>query len=170
VTADGLMAKAESRYATLVLAHTWAAPSQEQQELVALTAKIAELKVQVNKAKQQPKKVVNKKGAKKELLPKKKKGAKKGKALDNKFAWKAIPPKDGAPTTKIVDGKTYNFCLNHGEVGMWVIHELSACEARKKPAVHGSNDSTRIQRALNLSAIVDTFADDDQTVDSEDDE
>jgi hypothetical protein len=162
VTSDGLMAHAESRYATLVLAHTWAAPSEEQRELVALTAKILELNKQVSKSKQ-PKKEQAKKG--KEGTAKKKKGTpKKGKSNDGKFAWKNVPPREGSPTTKQVEGKTYNFCPNHGDKGMWVIHDISECKARRQSSSSsGSANSPQIQRALNMSAIVDTFADEEQS-------
>lgn len=172
VTAEDLMATAESRYATLVHAHTLAVPSDEQQELVALTAKISELKVQVSRAKVQPKKDNGGRNKHQGLADKKdnkKKGHKKAtKPNDAKYAWKNIPPKEGAPTTKQVEGKPYNFCLNHGDRGMWVVHEPSECNARKKSSSGGSGQgSPRVERALNMAAIVDTFADDEQSVDSQ---
>ena len=147
ITADQLMAFAEKRYATLVLAKTWAAPSDEQQELVVLTAKIAELNKQVANTKQ-PKKGPFKK-EKGGIQHPKKKGVKgkKGKQGDAKFAWKMVPPKEGAPRTKQVEGKTYNFCPNHGDKGMWVIHQVSECKARQQapsPNVHGSADPANV--------------------------
>ena len=51
---------------------------------------------------------------KKDTSGKDKKQPKTKKARDNaKWAWKKIPPPQGSPQTKDVEGKTYHWCVNH---------------------------------------------------------
>ena len=58
------------------------------------------------------------------------KGAKdKSKQDNDKWAWKKIPPKQGKPTTKKVDNKTYHWCTHHK---VWVVNNPS--EYRLKPS------------------------------------
>ena len=39
-------------------------------------------------------------------------------------AWKKTPPKDGEPTSTIVDGKLFQWCIHHMA---WVLHTSSDC-------------------------------------------
>jgi hypothetical protein len=39
-------------------------------------------------------------------------------------AWKKIPPKAGDPTTKLVNGRTYHYCIKHVA---WVMHTPAEC-------------------------------------------
>jgi thiol:disulfide interchange protein len=80
-----------------VLLQTWSAPTKEQEQILALTAQVHQLRI----AKVAPKK---EKGAPKD--------SSKGKQdREQKWAWKKVLPKEGEPVTKVVDGKTYNLLL-----------------------------------------------------------
>ncbi len=76
---------------------------------------------------------MNKQSGKGKAKGKKDGEEKKGKAggkenNEPKPAWKMQPPKDGEPTTKVVDGKTWHWCPNHNE---WTIHPPSECRKGK---------------------------------------
>ena len=134
-----LMDKAEVKYKSLVQDGKWNAPSEEQEQIVALQAQIATLK----KPKAAPKDNKSNKGKKG-----KDKGDSKGKKKDKdgktievktpagktktfkgKWAWRGIKPKSGESNTKEFDGKTWHFCTHHG---YWVMHKSTDCELGDK--------------------------------------
>ena len=47
-------------------------------------------------------------------------------------AWKTVKPKPGEACTKQVKSKTYHWCKNHKEEGMWVIHRPEDCKNKPK--------------------------------------
>ena len=106
----------------------WQAPSAEESEIVALKAKIGELK-KTHTPNPSPAK------AKKTGSSTKADGKKKQTRAERfaaKFAWKLVPPASGEPTTKDVENKTYHFCPHHNdEKGAWVIHLPSECDRRE---------------------------------------
>jgi hypothetical protein len=161
LTADRLIA--EHKYATLTRDETWSRPTQEEENIVALTARLEMMNKQIGKKKVDTKSKQSKglkKTTKKDKSPK---GKKNKQDLDKKFAWKKVPPKDGEPRTKTVGGKFYHFCPNHDERGMWTLHKPSDCKAK-------TSGSDSQQASLSgLQAIVD-FADDVQSSEGDNDE
>jgi len=104
------MQLALNKYKERKQANKWRTPSHEEQKLIALTAKLRESR---NKSNNKEKK------RKRDLQDIKRK--------PGKYAWKLKPPGDGEPRTKVVNQKTYHFCPNHKENGMWVLHDPKDC-------------------------------------------
>ena len=95
----------------------WGQLSEEQSEIVAM-------KAQLEKA--MPKQMKDSKPKKKAM---EKESSDKGQKRDD--TWKTIKPKLREASTKQVKNKTYHWCKNHKEEGMWVIHCPEDC--RNKP-------------------------------------
>ena len=93
-------------------------------ELLEEQAEIVAMKAQLEKA--MPKQVKDSK-SKKNVTEKESSNKKQNRNDD----WKVIKPKPGEACTKQVKNKTYHWCKNHKEEGMWVIHRLEDC--RNKP-------------------------------------
>jgi hypothetical protein len=119
ITFTNLMDAAENKFKTRVLLKTWSAPTKEQEQILALTA-------QVNQLRLPPKKSA--------LSNPKKNGSKSKQDREKKWAWKKILPKEGDPVTKVVDGKSYHLaCAHHPK--QWVCHTTEECS--KNPANNG---------------------------------
>ena len=126
VTENSLMNDAENKFNNIKLEGKWNALSPDQEKIMALTAKFNQLKdknLKLSKEITDPKSVKNNKKS-----SKKKKKSKKRKD-DEKYAWKKIPPKEGEPRIKVVDGKTYYWCEDHMA---WVLHKPKDCDLRKE--------------------------------------
>jgi uncharacterized membrane protein YgcG len=70
----------------------------------------------------------------------------RGRANTGAWAWKDIPPADGAPKTKVVESKTYHWCPKHAA---WCIHLPADC--RMEDADVEAPDA----QALAAEAIMD---------------
>ena len=116
-TATQLMQLAQDKFEAHEEKGVWGQLLEEQ-------AKIVVLKAQLEKA--MPKQMKDSKPKKKVM--EKESSNKKQKRDD---AWKIIKPKPGEACTKQVKNKTYHWCKNHKEEGMWVIHCPEDC--RNKP-------------------------------------
>ena len=148
VTTKKLMQVALTKYKDRKRSDTWQAPSAEEEQILALTAQISDLK----RARANPK--ANEKS--KQGTESKK--ASKAKMAD-KYAWKLVPPASGEPTTKEHNKKTYHFCPHHNnEAGAWVIHHPSKCDRREvrdkeKPIEKGKAMSlTKVLQAIQEEA------------------
>jgi hypothetical protein len=124
VDTANLMSSSLNKYKARKLVNKWAAPTREQEQILALTAQVQELTS--TKAKPNsgaltgdPKRKTPTKGQK-----------------DNKWAWKDILPKDEELTTKDFNGKTYHVnCQFHPN--QWVYHSPAECktaECSKNPS------------------------------------
>ena len=89
---------AENKYKSLVRSGEWNAPSKEQKEILALSAKL-------------------------ESFTKKKKSEKQDKRKD-RFEWKKEAPKN-VMDTRNKNGKTYHWCTKHN---LWTLHKASECK------------------------------------------
>jgi hypothetical protein len=111
VDVDNLMEDAVAKYNARNLKKEWSAPTKEQDQILALTARVEQLTK--SKAKQPSAStvapVVSKKGKNPE------------------WAWKDIKPKDGEPTTKDFKGKHYHWdaCKFHSK--RWTCHTTDKC-------------------------------------------
>ena len=107
------------------LSMPWLEKSEEQQQIEALNAELDELKKsQVRNSKKK------KPTSKADKISKKGDGKKSDKYKD-KWAWKEVPPKEGEPKVKQVNGKTYHWCRYHNA---WTIHTEEECNLKdKKP-------------------------------------
>ena len=95
------------------------------------------------------------------------------KANDNKESkkrfkvpeWKLQPPKDGEPREKLVEGKTYYWCLHcNKNEGMWVLHKPEDHKSDWKNAKQSSSQ----QGKKTVSFNVDTQDNDDDNSQSSD--
>ena len=126
MTTTKLMQVALTKYKDRIRSDTWQAPSAEEEQIIALTAQISDLRKETSNhaEREKGKKSTSKKGND---------GKKANKAkIAEKYAWKLVPPARGEPTTKEVNKKTYHFCPHHNnESGAWVIHHPSKCDRRE---------------------------------------
>ena len=95
----------------------WGQLSEEQAEIVAMKAQLEKAMTKQMKDSKPKRKATEKESSD------------KGQKRDD--TWKTIKPKPGEASTKQVKNKTYHWCKNHKEEGMWVIHRPEDC--RNKP-------------------------------------
>lgn len=149
-----LMYLALTKFKDRIRSKLWQAPSVEQEQIIALTAQIESLR----KKKKTPDESY-------------KKPKKKHDYDDEKFAWKKVPPKDGEPKTKIVNGKTYYHGCPHN---IWTIHKPEDCRMtpgegkpskKKKDTISGAK--LEMNRAMQALIDTDDLEDDDEESDEE---
>jgi hypothetical protein len=104
-TRPELMRVALERFKVSTTNGEWLKQTDEQLKFIALQAKLDKL------TQNTPKKGDAKK---------KSDGSKKKTDKANKFAWKAIAPKEGEPQEKTFNGKEYIYCPHHGDT-KWVL-------------------------------------------------
>ena len=165
------MAKARTAYQVAIDNEKWGALSEERQAIIAMKAELSQLKdgkLKVDTSKKQ------KKGKKNDDKSKDKagKGAKKEKKKHKETDWKLKGPKPGEPKTKVVNGKTYNWCPYHNDnKGKWVIHKVSECtfnpqnatnaQANQASAEAASSPNTTFAAANMAVAALDSSSDDE---------
>ena len=143
----------------------WQAPSAEEEQILALTAQIGDLKKE-----------------KSALADKAKKGGSKNKQGDGKkareaakmaerYAWKLVPPEPGEPKTKEVNGKTYHFCMHHNDgKGAWVIHHPDKCDRRETKNHKGKSAEEKKVMTLTKALKAIHEEDDDDAASSDDED
>ena len=158
LTTTQLMAFAKKKYDELLDDKVWMLKDETQQQLIALTAQLQQIKS--NK----PKTSATNAGTPNH----RNKG--KGKSTshrtnninnnkDNKWAWKSVKPKTGQAHSKTVDNKHYHWCPHHNK---WTLHKPSECRLNpnvKEQLADKPKDSSNADpsAAVGLSAI---FAED----------
>jgi len=120
-----LMTMAENKYKSLVRSGEWNAPSKEQKEILALSAKL-------------------------ESFTKKKKSEKQDKQKD-RFEWKKDAPKN-VMDTRDMNGKTYHWCSKHN---LWTLHKASECklESPKEDSCNKVEEEQNLQLKQALAAM-----------------
>jgi hypothetical protein len=141
-----LMKIAIEKYKTLFDSGKWLKKSEEQLEFIAMKA---ELQTQIDKLSKMPK-------LKQNADKQKKKGAKPN---TGKWAWKSVPPKQGEPHKKTVDGKKYIHCSHHGDT-QWVLEinregvkHATGCQARLKDGTGSKAPSTPTTLSSTISSL-----------------
>jgi hypothetical protein len=155
VTINSLMDATDNKYRTRKLNKEWAAPTKEQEQIVALTAQVQHLK-----SAQTPKQV-------------RKEAKKNKKDKDHKWAWKDVQPKEGEPTTKLFEGKQYHVnCPYHK--GKWVCHTIDECFQNPANASPSSGPpssevraSTPAARRLQRTQLAAALLEDDEELEEE---
>jgi hypothetical protein len=69
---------------------------------------------------------------------------------DNK--WRGEAPSLGAPTTKVVKGKTYHYCSHHE---CWLGHTTAQCKAAAKESGTSSSNINASLANIGLADIVE---------------
>ena len=151
ITPDHLMELAENMYNKAQEQEKWRMQTDEQKQIVALTAKVEGLE-KSNKA---LKKKVKAKGrntlehntnqSTQEVDKQIKKDKKKSVPR-----WKLIKPTDGK-TTMTRNGKTYYWCSNHN---MWCVHKPSECNLNKKDDEEKDHNKQTLRVAKSLTVII----------------
>ena len=126
------MLYAENKYKSRVQAETWAKPSKEQEDIVALTATVANLKEALNKSKANRKlgkSTTNNKNPEggKEKGKNTKKNNTKSENSEHRIPWYYQAPKSNEPKQKLINDKEYWWCPNHAENGKWVRYKPEDC-------------------------------------------
>ena len=157
LTYEMLMTKMESHYQTRILAGNWKAVTKEQEQIIALQAKINHFQ------QYQPKKT--KKGPEKQAHsnPLPNAGAPRVKVFTGKQAWCSTPPKEGESYTKEVGGKTWHYCIYHK---YWANHTSADCSFN--PKNKGKRPNATKEPEIDLTAAL--AAVDVEEVDSDDEE
>lgn len=150
IDANRLMELAENKYKMLVEKDQWNAPTEEQQNILALTAELALLKKNQTKAKPTYKAKLTS-----STSPKSKNYAadkSKKKRDEGVPAWKKKAPSGNSPKEKDVEGKHYYWCPHHK---LWTMHKPEDC--RKKNSSGGSQGGTAPSLQVNhgLSAVLE---------------
>jgi hypothetical protein len=132
INPEELMQLAQNKFEGRVLAKTWNAPTDEQEQIIALEARIERLQEQkrnLSKRKPQGTRSVQQKNSNSQQK-KKPTGNKKKDGRDNeymtatgKWAWLKVPPKQNK-TKKMVERKEFFWCKKHAR---WGRHATSKC-------------------------------------------
>jgi hypothetical protein len=174
INPDELMQLAQNKYEGRVLAKTWNAPSDEQEQIIALEARIQSLQ---SRNQSMGKKNVNKQSKGKRGTStgpnanknNKNKNGKDQSTRNNdymnalgKWSWLKVAPKTGE-TKKIYEGKTFFWCKNHQR---WGRHTPNSCRKGKDkpeggPKSKSSGADRTLQLAENLEAIIEEENEDD---------
>jgi hypothetical protein len=147
ITATHLMELAVNKYRTRIQANTWKTPTEAEEKIIALEAKLQQMMKQQKKYK-------------KLAGNKKKKSTSK-----DKPSWMKVPPKPGEPSTKTKDSKAYNWCKHHKA---WVMHKPEDCRIAnankgndsKSPNQDKANPNKEDKR-LTLSTTFAALTEDD---------
>jgi hypothetical protein len=151
ITAQNLMTMALTKYNQLVQSKTWKAKSPEEEKLIALTAQLKAAKDKIDELSKQKKKTSPTMSEKKDDSPAKSSSPNKKSAnKSNKYPdWKF--ERTGNQTTMERNSKTYHWCENHGEKGMWVTYAPKDCKTKKQKS--GNKTSKEKGSASNPSAL-----------------
>jgi hypothetical protein len=155
LTPQQLMKLALNKYDTRILEKSWNKPSTEEREIVALKAQISKLTTT-----KKPTSSPNSSGdtdhnstttkSRRSTKDKDKKSRYMG--IKNKIwtgdsKWRGEAPSPGAPTTKVVKGKTYHYCSHHK---CWLAHTTAQCKAAAKEA---SGDAYKSNITASLANV-----------------
>jgi hypothetical protein len=170
ITPQQLMKLALNKYDTRVLEKSWNKPSSEEREIVALKAQITKLS---SSSKQSPTGTsLDASASKDSATTTNNKRRRNGKNKSTSFTgmknkvwtgdnkWRGEAPSPGAPTTKVVKGKTYHYCSHHK---CWLGHTTAQCKAAAKEAGTSSN----ITASLANIGLADIVEEDDDLDDHE---
>ena len=161
-TPQELMDAALTKYNTLNQAKTWKVPSEEAQQIVALTAQLEQYKKQLAKRQKS-----NSKSS--DIDDKSDKQNKSQRKAKEYPAWRKQKPRPNQKSRK-VDGTTYLWCDHHG---LWMSHSTEDCRAKKRAEEKAKNksktkkdnnkDSSVLTIAKGLAAIVEGENEDDDS-------
>lgn len=163
MTPQHLMKLALNKFDTRVLEKSWNKPTSEEREIVALKAQITKLSSSTtNKQSSNDKSdnvttasTTNNKSRRSGKDKKRFTGV-KNKTWTGESKWRGEAPSPGAPTTKVVKGKTYHYCTWHK---CWLGHTTAQCKAAAKESGTASSNITASLAHIGLSDIVE---DDDE--------
>ena len=158
VTVKKLMQVALTKFKDRKRSATWQAPTPQDEENMALSAEIIELKKEMTNQNAGGK--AAKSGKKGDDTKKSYKAR-----MAEKYAWKLVPPASGEPKTKEVSKKTYHFCPHHNnDAGAWVIHHPSKCNRRE---IKGTDTPSVKGKAMSLTKVLQAIQEEANDVSSD---
>ena len=133
LTPEELMTATNNKFLNLQRSGLWMKATADQEKIIALEAKVEQLK----KGKQQQSQTKGKE--------KGKGGDKKGKKDEKRPAWIEVPPKSGESETKQQGGKTYYWCANHKRWSINPRHTTATCKGinANKPKSDAKSDGEK---------------------------
>ncbi len=153
ISYNKLMSLALNRYKVLKEKGRWNAPTDEQKKILALEAKLDKMsksKASGNKPPEKKEKPTNE-GSKT--------NNKKAQPNREKPQWMSVPPKEGEPKTKEIDGKVYHWCPKHDA---WTRHTPQECKGKgykiqkmNPPKVDEDKPKVKLQAALSQVTVND---------------
>ena len=182
LTPELLMRLAENKYQDMIRDETWNQMSAEQQEIVAMSAKVTQIKDENLKLSRALSKIKTGKGNKDNKGDKKEEqDSKKGKKFKKKSfkqkqeesaKWKREKPKSNDPKktvnghsyhTRTVDNKTYYWCEYHEA---WVLHlpeddGENGCKLRKK-LLSEEKGTKKVSFAAALTTVMNELESDEE--------
>ena len=96
----------------------WGAPTEEQEQLIALTSEVSKLQAE-------NKEILSKRKVNQESVSTSRSAKAKMRAKEKRWAWKKIPPAENESNTKVKDYKTCWGCVNHQS---WCMHTTQECK------------------------------------------
>jgi hypothetical protein len=173
LTTDELMELAQNKYKNKKQAQTWNTPTEEQEQIIALEARIESLQAQNRALSKRNSNKVNNQGNRNNSRGSNK-GRNSGKKQSNnqarndgdylnatgKWSWLKVAPKQGDKTTKSHDGKTYHWCTHHAR---WCRHTSAECKkgqgpkGKKPQSANGNKPNTTLRFAESLEAITEDY-------------
>ena len=137
ITPSQLMLLAGNKFKTKKQDNEWNAPSEEQEQIIALRAQVEKLQKYKNKTKSEQ-------AMKPEAKSEKNKAGFNQKKPFRKPKWMLLAPKEGGSHEKTVDGRKYHWCPKHEA---WVRHLPSKCQGKgynpKRKAISEDNRSSQ---------------------------
>jgi hypothetical protein len=150
-TIEQILTMSLIKFQILKYSGKWNSPSPEQEQIVALTSEVTNLKDHNLKFSNNAK--PSKTKSSREKLKPNVKGKKPSKkfADEEKWAWKKIPPKEGEPQSKQMPDfdKVHHWCEDHQA---WVVHTPACC------TVMIAREETEADQAL--TAVLDGYESD----------
>ena len=167
ITAESLMELAESKYRTLVESEQWKEPTAEQKKIVALTAQLEQMKKQNRTTRQgsntnTTNNQSNQQGNRNNRQTNQSNNNNRnGNNRNKRTPWYYQPPKEGEPSTKTVNEKTYYWCPNHGKSGKWVRHKPTECKATGDTKDKNTNNESTDKPTLKVNSLAAVIDNDD---------
>ena len=135
---DSLMDLALNKYKMLIKSSKWNLPAARDPkvyaQIIALTAKLEYFK-KTNK----------------DAAAEKKEKVRKAKVA-KKWAWKLVPPAEGDAKSKIFNGKSYHWCINHASWTVPTLSEFNIKDGVRPVPKDPHKQHNKVKEALALSA------------------
>ena len=141
ITYQSLMAKAERKYQARMLNGEWNVPTQEQEEIIALKARLASW----NQSK--PRKEGGRNNNDKTYKQPRKPEAQAKGNFKGSQSWRNSKPKPHESHTKVINGSTWHYCTHHQA---WGRHPTDKCLKGKK-----ENNNVNLEASLAHIGVSD---------------
>ena len=145
---DALMHLALNKYAIRKQNNLWGAPSAEQEQITALSSELDRIKKSGKDRSNNSGNGANTRN----------KGNSRQNRVSNekKWAWKRVPPKEGEPTNKTHQGRTYDWCVKHQCWCMYTTQECKLPLVEDKTKTSGSSSKTKKKSDEAMQAVIET--------------